>query len=58
MSYDQLRHLADSWGLVMLTIMFLTLVGWTFRRGAAQRMDDAAQSIFKSDRIGDGNHGE
>jgi hypothetical protein len=38
--------------------MFLTLVGWTFRRGAAQRMDDAAQSIFKSDRIGDGNHGE
>jgi cytochrome c oxidase cbb3-type subunit 4 len=58
MSYDQLRHLADSWGLVMLTLTFLGLVGWTFRPGASKHMDDAAQSIFKSDRIGDRDHGE
>jgi cytochrome c oxidase cbb3-type subunit 4 len=58
MSYDQLRHLADSWGLVMLTMIFLGLVGWTFRPGARKHMDDAAQSIFKSDRIGDRDHGE
>jgi cytochrome c oxidase cbb3-type subunit IV len=58
MSYDQLRHLADSWGLVMLTMIFLGLVGWTFRPGARKHMDDAAESIFKSDRIGDRDHGE
>jgi cytochrome c oxidase cbb3-type subunit 4 len=57
MSYDQLRHLADSWGLVMLTLMFLGLVAWTFRKGADKHMNDAAQSIFKPDRIGDNDHG-
>jgi cytochrome c oxidase cbb3-type subunit 4 len=57
MSYDQLRHLADSWGLVMLTLIFLGLVGWTFRPGARRHMDAAARSIFKPDRIGDNDHG-
>lgn len=57
MTYDEFRHLADSAGLVMLTVSFLALVGWTFRKGAAQRMDEAAHSIFKPDRIGDDDHG-
>jgi cytochrome c oxidase cbb3-type subunit 4 len=49
MSYDELRHLADSWGLVMMGITFLVLVGWTFRKGSRARMDDAAHSIFQDD---------
>lgn len=57
MNYNELRHLADSWGLVMLGMMFLGLIGWTFRKGAAERMDEAAHSIFKPDRIGDDDHG-
>jgi cytochrome c oxidase cbb3-type subunit IV len=48
-TYDQLRHLADSWGLVMLGVIFLILVGWTFRTGARAKMDRAARSIFEDD---------
>jgi cytochrome c oxidase cbb3-type subunit 4 len=48
-TYDQLRHLADSWGLVILGLIFLTLVGWTFRKGAGADMDRAANSIFEDD---------
>lgn len=48
-TYDQLRHLADSWGLVLLGLMFLVLIGWTFRKGAGTRMDHAARSIFQDD---------
>ncbi len=49
MSYDELRHFADSWGLVMMCLLFLGLVGWTFRKGSARRLDDAAMMIFKDD---------
>lgn len=49
MSYDALRHLADSWGLVMMGVLFTVFVGWTFRKGAADRHADAANMIFKDD---------
>lgn len=47
--YDLLRHFADSWGLVAMTLLFLGLVGWTFRPGARRHLDDAAHMIFRSD---------
>lgn len=47
MSYDALRHLADTWGLVLMAVLFLTCVGWTFRKGSAKRLDAAATMIFK-----------
>ncbi|MCJ8159752.1 cbb3-type cytochrome c oxidase subunit 3 [Sphingomonas sp. LaA6.9] len=50
MSYDALRHFADSWGLVFMGVVFLTLVGWTFRKGAKASHDRAAQMIFDKDR--------
>jgi cytochrome c oxidase cbb3-type subunit 4 len=46
MSYDQLRHLADSFGLIFLGTVFLVLIGWTFRRGAARHHERAATMIF------------
>ena len=48
-TYDLLRHLADSWGLVLLGLIFLGLVGWTFRKGAGDTMGHAAHSIFQDD---------
>lgn len=48
-TYDALRHFADSWGLVMLGVIFAALVGWTFRTGASERMHHAAHSIFQDD---------
>ncbi len=47
MDYDSLRHFADSWGLLGMVILFLGLVGWTFRKGAARHHDQAANMIFK-----------
>lgn len=46
MSYDELRHFADSWGLVFMALVFLTFIGWTFRPGARSHHDDAANMIF------------
>lgn len=49
MSYDALRHFADSWGLLAMAVLFVGLVAWTFRRGAAEHHDRAAHMIFKDD---------
>jgi cytochrome c oxidase cbb3-type subunit 4 len=49
MTYDQFRYLADSWGLVLMCVLFLVLVGWTFRKGSARRLDEAANMIFNDD---------
>ncbi len=49
MTYEQLRHFADSWGLVFMAVVFLVLVGWTFRKGARSRQERAARSILEED---------
>lgn len=52
MSYDALRHFADSWGLLAMALLFLTLIAWPFRPGARARNDEAANMIFKDDEHG------
>ena len=52
MSYDALRHAADSWGLVFLGVVFLVLIGWTFRRGASEVHARARTMIFEPDDFG------
>jgi cytochrome c oxidase cbb3-type subunit 4 len=49
MNYNDFRHFADSWGLVMMGILFLILILWPFRKGASQRNDDAANIIFRDE---------
>lgn len=46
MNYEALRQFADSWGLLFMALLFMTLVGWTFRPGARRRHHDAANMIF------------
>ena len=45
--YETLRHFADSYWLVVMAILFLTLCAWPFRPGASRRNADAANSIFE-----------
>ncbi|MBE1529661.1 cytochrome c oxidase cbb3-type subunit 4 [Sphingopyxis sp. OAS728] len=52
MSYDALRHFADSWGLLALALLFLTLIAWPFRPSARARNEEAANMIFKDDEHG------
>ena len=48
-TYDTLPHFADSWGLVMMGVIFVILVGWTFLRGVADGHKRAALSIFEQE---------
>ena len=48
-TYDCLRHLADSWGLLAMMLVFLALVLWPFRPGAGKRNEEASNVIFKDD---------
>lgn len=52
MNYNDLRHFADSWGLVGMGILFFVLVGWAFRKGASRHHEDAANMIFRDDENG------
>lgn len=49
MSYNDLRHLADSYGLAAMLIVYLVLVGWAFRPGSRHHNDTAATMIFADD---------
>jgi len=51
-TYEALRHIADSWGLMAMVVVFLLLVLWPFRPGAKERHDDAANMIFKDENDG------
>ena len=48
-TYDTLRHLADSWGLLAMVLSFLALVLWPFRPGAKDANETAAKMIFEDD---------
>lgn len=48
-TYDLLRHLADSWGLLLMTLVFLVLCLWPFRPGANAISRNAALSIFEDE---------
>ncbi len=52
-TYETLRHLADSWGLAVMMVVFLGLIAWPFRPGARDANEAAANMIFKDD-----DHGE
>ena len=47
--YDFMRHLADSWGLVVMGAVFLGLCLWPFRPGAREHNRTAATMILEDD---------
>jgi cytochrome c oxidase cbb3-type subunit IV len=57
MTYDALRHAADSWGLIFMGVLFVTFIGWTFRRGSRARHQNAANMIFEATSDEDRNNG-
>jgi cytochrome c oxidase cbb3-type subunit 4 len=48
-SYDALRHLADSWGLVLMGVVYLALIGWAFLPRSRAANSRAAEMIFDKD---------
>ena len=50
MSYDTLRHFADSYWLVFMVVLFVGIVAWTFLSPTARKSaDEAAQIPLKED---------
>jgi cytochrome c oxidase cbb3-type subunit 4 len=48
-TYETLRQFADSWGLVLMGVAFIVLVGWTFLGSVASGHRRAATSIFENE---------
>ena len=46
MSYEALRHFADSHALAAMAVLYLALVGWAFRPGGRSANRHAATMIF------------
>jgi cytochrome c oxidase cbb3-type subunit 4 len=53
MSYNALRHFADSWGLLLLTVAFVIVILWVNRPGSRALYRDQADIPFKHDKEGD-----
>ena len=51
--YETLRHFADSYALVVMVAVFLTLCAWPFRPGAKRHNRAAAHLIFKDENDGE-----
>lgn len=51
-TYDLLRHLADSWGLVVMAGVFVVLAAWPFRPANRAKNQHAATMIFKDENDG------
>ncbi|MGH1420070.1 MAG: cbb3-type cytochrome c oxidase subunit 3 [Hyphomicrobiaceae bacterium] len=49
MFYETLRQMADSWGLLYLTIMFVGIVIYTFRPGSREQAEQISNIPFKED---------
>ena len=47
--YDTLRHFADSWGLVLMGVLFVTFIGWTFLPASRDRAERARMSILNDE---------
>ena len=58
MSYNDLRHFADSYGLAAMLIVYLILVAWAFRPSMRRRNDEAAHMIFAEDEASQGGEGD
>ncbi len=49
MDYTQLRHMADSWGLLFMMLVMIGVLAWVFRPGASQAHEDARMIPFRDD---------
>jgi len=48
-TYSFLRHMADSWFLLAMTLGFLALCVWAFRPGSRAMHQEVAGSIFRNE---------
>jgi cytochrome c oxidase cbb3-type subunit 4 len=47
--YSFLREMADSWALLVLTLLFVGICFWAFRPGSRAVQNEAANLIFRNE---------
>jgi cytochrome c oxidase cbb3-type subunit 4 len=50
-SYSNLRQIADSWGLLAMTLFFIGVILYTLRPGSKKVHDDIARIPFRNDEM-------
>ena len=48
MTYDTMRHFADSWALLAMFVFFVAVAIFVFRPGSKKHYDEAARIPFKN----------
>ncbi|APO78828.1 cbb3-type cytochrome-c oxidase subunit FixQ 3 (plasmid) [Rhizobium etli 8C-3] len=48
-TYTAMRHFADSWGLLAMTLFFIGVVLFTLRPGSREHANEAASIPLKDD---------
>jgi len=48
-TYDTMRHFADTWVLVFMTVVFVGVVAWVLRPGSRKSYRDQAEIPFRHD---------
>lgn len=48
-TYTAMRHFADSWGLLGMTLFFIGAIIFAFRPGSKKSADEAARIPLKED---------
>ncbi len=51
MDYNTLRHMADSWGLLYMFLIFIGVVLFAFRPGSKKVYEDVANIPLKEDEL-------
>lgn len=49
MSYDAMRHFADTWGLLFLLVFFAGVFAWIFRPGAGKKYEEQSEIPLQED---------
>jgi cytochrome c oxidase cbb3-type subunit 4 len=49
-TYTAMRHVADSWGLLAMTLFFVGTIVFVLRPGARKAADEAAKIPLEDDR--------
>lgn len=48
-TYTLLRHFADSWFLLLMTLFFIGVIVWAFRPGSRELHDDTRNIVFRNE---------
>ncbi len=50
MNYETMRYFADTWGLLFLFLVFISVIGWVMRPGTGKKYEKNARIPLSKDK--------